>query len=262
MPPRIDIHVHTNISACADRSMTLDAIVRESESLRHVVVGIADHVNHPDHVARNAALRRDIERRRTGVAIYFGAEDNYLPEFGGHSISRQLKARFGYQYVIGSHHNLYLPPGCSDLETLVRTQHSHHLETCRNPAMDVLGHPFRYLKGTLEKCGRPPTAMEEAMPDERVRELGRTARETGTAIEINAESFLVHRAPDDPLLFGYLRLIDILAAEGVDFAIGSDAHRPFELAFAAPAWDLVDRMGISPHRIWRPEGTPASLGLA
>jgi histidinol phosphatase-like PHP family hydrolase len=242
--------------------MTLDAIVRECESLRHYIVGIADHVNHPDHVARNAALRRDVDRLRTNVGVYFGAEDNYLPELGGHSISPQLKARFGYQYVIGTHHNLYLPPQCTELKTIVRTQHEHHLETCRHPAMDVLGHPFRYLKGTLEKCGRPPTAMEEAMPDERVRELGRTARDTGTAIEINAASFLANRAPDDPLLLGYLRLIGILAAEGVEFALGSDAHHPYELALVAPAWDLIKRMGISPHRIWRPEGTPASAGLA
>lgn len=255
MSLKCDIHIHTNISACAVREMTLAAVVKGCERLGHRFVGISDHINHPDHVARNATLRPQIEQVRSDVRIYFGGEDNYLPEFGGHSVSLQLRSKFGYQYVIGSHHNLYVPETCKDLETIVRAQHEHHLETCRHPAMDILGHPFRYLKGTLlERCGRTPEAMEEAMPDERVRELGRVARETGTAVEINTTSFLCAFEPGNPFIAGYRRLVDILAEERVTFALGSDAHRPAGLDDILPAWDLMDRMGISDDRIWRPEG--------
>ena len=56
MAPRYDFHIHTNLSACGDARMTLEAVVRECERLGHRSIGIADHVNHPDHVAKNAAL--------------------------------------------------------------------------------------------------------------------------------------------------------------------------------------------------------------
>jgi histidinol phosphatase-like PHP family hydrolase len=257
MAPRYDFHIHTNLSACGDARMTLEAVVRECERLGHRSIGIADHVNHPDHVAKNAALLGEIRRLGTKVEVYFGTEVNYLPEFGGHPLTGRMKDEFGFQYAIGSHHNLYLPKGAGP-EEIVETQHRHHLLTCENPVMDVLGHPYRYLKGVLEACGRPPGDLLRVMPERLVRELGRTAKETRTAVEINALSFLAAQPTQNPYLDGYLALLEILKEEGVTFALGSDAHDVENLGCIEFAWEIVDRLGLGEHRIWRPHGAPAS----
>ena len=126
--------------------------------------------------------------------------------------------------------------------------------------MDVLGHPYRYLKGLLDAFSLPARDLTRVMPERLVRELGRTAKETGTAIEINGLSFLAGRPESDPLLEGYMRLLGILAEEGASFAFGSDSHKVDGLTTVTPAWRAAERLRLADDRIWRPDCPPASVG--
>lgn len=48
----------------------------------------------------------------------------------------------------------------------------------------------------------------------------------------------------------------VLAAEGPMFAVGSDAHDITRLAAIQSVWDAVERLGLPPERIWRPQVAP------
>ena len=256
MAPKYDFHIHTNISACAGPAMELAALVAECERLGHECIGITDHLNHPDQLGRVASLLEAVRRLETPIEVYFGTESNYVPEVGGHTLTAQMKADCGFQFAIGSHHNLYLPQGAG-LEEIVLTQHRYHLLTCQNLAMDILGHPWRYLKGTLELAGWPATDLRRAMPERLLRELGQASRDTGTAVEINAASFLANPPEGNPYRAGYVEFLQVLREEGATFALGSDAHHVHRLADILPAWELADQLGLA-TRIWRPTSVAAS----
>ena len=88
------------------------------------------------------------------------------------------------------------------------------------------------------------------------RELGQTAKETGTAIEINACANLVNPAYSDRYVEEYIAYLSILAGEGVCFALGSDAHDIGRLEAILTAREVASRLGLEADRIWRPQGTP------
>ncbi|MCL4514832.1 MAG: PHP domain-containing protein [Firmicutes bacterium] len=70
------------------------------------------------------------------------------------------------------------------------------------------------------------------------RELARACAQNGTAMEINTG----HGQTT-------VEFIQVAAAEGVDFAIGSDAHQPSRVGDLEAGLELALRAGLSPDRI-------------
>ncbi|HUV39922.1 MAG TPA: PHP domain-containing protein [Planctomycetota bacterium] len=249
MAPKHDFHIHTNRSACANEAMTLSAIVRECERLGLESIGIADHLGR-DQLERSAGLRKDIEALDSPVDVYLGAEVGYGWKTQTHGLTEGQKQQHGFQYAIGSHHSTYLRE--FDLEKVVRLQHEHHLKTCANPAMDILGHPWRFLYEEFKRCEWPWIDTMTCVPESLTRELAHAAVETGTAIEINATSNLCMKFQPDSYFEEYVAYLAVLAEEGVTFALGSDAHELHELKTSRLTWEVVDRLGIPDDRIWHP----------
>jgi histidinol phosphatase-like PHP family hydrolase len=82
------------------------------------------------------------------------------------------------------------------------------------------------------------------------------ARETGTAIEINAQANLACRNNPSGYLDEYADYLGILAEQGCMFSPGSDAHDKSHLAAIRAVWDMFERLKLGPERIWRPAGKP------
>ena len=89
-----------------------------------------------------------------------------------------------------------------------------------------------------------------------LRELGQVAKETGTAIEINGGANLRNPAYSESYVKEYVVYLSILAEEGVQFAMGSDAHDIGRLGDIESVWDVVEQLGLSADRIWRPACSP------
>ena len=259
MVPMVDFHVHTNLSACAARDMTLDAIVRECQKAGLVKIGITDHLNRPEHAESNAVILKDIRALRTDLEVYFGAEVNYGWKLKRHPLSQERKEELGYQYAIGSHHSTYLRE--YDLAKIIETQHRHHLLTCADPAMDILGHPYRFLKPEFDNAGWPWFDNVDVVPRKILRELAAAAKQTGTAVEINSTSNLCNKFQGDAYRESYIELLRVLADEGVTFALGSDAHELHEFETNRLCRDVVERLGIPEDRVWMPRCSPASAAI-
>ena len=254
MAPKYDFHIHTSLSACANPAMTLDAIVAECERLGLESIGITDHLG-LDQLERNSALRRDIEALDTPMGVYLGAEVGYAWKLKTHALTAEDKAKYGFQYAIGSHHSTYLRE--YDLEKIVATQHEYHLRTCEHPVMDILGHPWRFLYEEFRRQEWPWMDTMKVVPEKMTRELGQAARETNTAVEINTTSNLCMKFNPESY-YEYVAYLAILAEEGVTFSLGSDAHELNEFETIRLAWQVVDRLGIGDDRIWHPTGVAAS----
>jgi histidinol phosphatase-like PHP family hydrolase len=256
MAPKTDFHIHTELSACAARDMTLAAVIEGVEAAGVAAIGIADHLNAREHAERNALVRKEIEQLDTPVEVYLGAEVGFAYKLGRHPLTGEDKARLGYQFAVGSHHSTYLKE--YDLDRIVRRQHEYHLATCADPVIDVLGHPWRFLYESFQRAGWPWIDTMKCVPESMTRELARAAIESGTAIEINTTSNLCMKFQPESYFEEYVDYVAILAEEGVTFSLGSDAHELHEFETIHLAWEVVDRLQIGDERIWRPIGPPAN----
>lgn len=226
-------------------------MVRECERLGVTCLGFTDHVNRTEDVAKHAAICTDLRQLDTSLDIYFGVEVNFLGCDGEFPIDEQVKQEAGFQFVTGGIHSHYMEE--HDLYKLVDIQHRHHLRTCENPLVDVLVHPYWFSLHSFESRGWPYPDTMKIVPESYTRELGYVARETGTAIEINANACLVNEYHSREYAQEYVDYLTILAEEGVTFSLGSDAHDIGQLQEIRVAWDVGERLGLTEERVYRPE---------
>ena len=256
--PRCDFHIHTKYLGCANDTMGVESILKECRRLGATQVGITDHLDSLDKLHLHLPIRRDIESLNPDVDVYFGVELNFVAADAGFVFDAEIKQQLGFQFAIGGIHNTYL--GTYDLKKLVDVQHRHHLKTCRDSLVDVLVHPYWFSKGEFDRQGWPWFDSMQSVPEGYARELGQTAKETGTAIEINATANLENPAYGDRYVEEYTAFLSVIAGEGGCFSLGSDAHDIGRLQTIRTAWRVAAQTNLSADRIWRPHSAPMVRG--
>jgi histidinol phosphatase-like PHP family hydrolase len=255
MLPRIDYHLHTHYLKCANGTMTIPAIVAKARELGQTAIGITDHLNTLDKLPLHEDIRRDLEALGSpGIDIHFGVELNYMGCDGEFAWSEEVRDQLGFQFAIGGIHGTYLAE--YDLKKIVDVQHRHHLATCQNPLVDVLVHPYWFGKGEFDKRGWPWFESMKAVPESYARELGQVAKETGTAIEINGGANIVCPNYSPAYVEEYVAYLAVIAEQGCQFSIASDAHDINKMSHAIAAREVAERIGLTEDRIWRPAAAP------
>ncbi|NIA15414.1 MAG: PHP domain-containing protein, partial [Nitrospiraceae bacterium] len=188
--PRYDFHTHTAYLGCANETMEVAAIVRECERLDVKALGITDHLNHLNQMELHAPILADIRALDTPVAVYFGVELNYTACDGPFAFNEEVKEACGFQFAIGGIHATYVDE--YDPRKIIDIQHRHHLKTCADPLVQVLVHPYWFSEGEFKQRGWPLDEWIGWIPESHARELAQAARDSGTAIEINATANLTN----------------------------------------------------------------------
>ena len=253
-PTRYDFHIHTKYLRCANETMEVPAIIGRCAALGVKTLAITDHLNTLETLDLHRQIRRDIEALDTDLEVYFGVELNFMSCDGPFAFNEDVKREYGFQFAIGGIHATYVDR--YDLDAIVAIQHRHHLKACEDPLLDVLVHPYWLSKGEFDRRGWTLPSNMRAVPESLTRELGQAARETGTAIEINAEANLCAPHLSKDLVSEYIDYLAILADEGVTFSVGSDAHDIRQLDDIREAWNVLERLHIPAERIFRPPGAP------
>lgn len=254
--PRYDFHIHTEYLGCAKPEMKVPVILDECKRLGVTSLAITDHLNRPDQIDLHRNILADIKAAETDLDVYFGVELNFMSCDGPLALDEDLKTRYGFQFTIGGIHETYLDQ--YDLAKIVDIQHRHHLAICANPLVDVLVHPYWLSLYEFQHKGFPTFESIKAVPASYVRELGQAAAETGTAIEINADSNLVHHMGGESFAEGYVDYLAALAEQGPMFSLGSDAHMIKRLSYIRVAWETAGKLGLGANRIWKPSGDPVN----
>jgi len=234
--------------------MEIPAIVQECRRLGATALGITDHLNSLDKLELHVLIKRDIQSLVPEMDVYFGVELNFTAADGGFAFSPEVKDQYGFQFAIGGIHGTYLD--AYDLKKIVDVQHRHHLKTCCDPLVDVLVHPYWFGKGEFDKKGWLWFDSLQAVPESYARELGQTAKETGTAIEINACANLTNPAYSDRYVREYVAFLSAIAEEGASFSLGSDAHDIGRLKDIGTAWQVAGQLGLTADRLWQPRCKP------
>ena len=258
--PQCDFHIHTKYLKCANETMEIPAIIRECERLGIKSLGITDHLNTLDKLALHIPIKNDIESLDTDIDVYFGVELNFSGPYSDFAFSREIKEEYGFQFAIGGIHSTYTES--FDLKKIIEIQHRHHLKTCQDPLVDVLVHPYWYGKHEFDNRGWPWIDSMQEVPERYVRELGQVAKETNTAIEINACANLVSSNHSDRYVKEYVEYLTLIAEEGACFSLGSDAHDIGDLEKIAAARQVAEELKLTADYIWRPSGMPLTGKLS
>lgn len=254
--PKFDFHIHTKYLGCANETMEIPAIISECERIGVTALAITDHLNTLDQLEHHLPIKEDIQKLNTSIDVFFGVELNFTGFGEGFAFSQAVKDDYGFQFAIGGIHGTYLES--YDVKKIIDIQHEYHLKTCRDPLVDVLVHPYWFNGGEFKQKNWPYFDSMNEVPESYIRELGQTAKETNTAIEINTTAIISNSAYSDDFHKAYIDFLRILADEGVLFSMGSDAHDIGKLETIRDAWNLVEKLNLPPEQIWHPSGTPIS----
>jgi histidinol phosphatase-like PHP family hydrolase len=255
-----DYHIHTHHLKCADATMQVADILRRAEALGLTSIAITDHLNRPEQLVLHERIRTELEALRPAIEVYFGVELTFFNTTAEVPYSAEARDALGFEVTLGGVHSTYV--ATDDRATIIALQHAHHLLTCNDPLVDVLVHPWWFASGEFQQKRLRWFEDMADIPEALHRELARTARATGTAIELNAMAIFLNPRYSDRFKEDYRRYVRLLAEEGVRFALASDAHSLSDLGRTSVVEDLLADLGIAEEQLWRPAHPPAVTGRA
>ena len=254
-----DFHIHTDIIGCANETMRIRNIIDNCTETGCSAIAITDHLDTPDQLKAHRQIHEQILSVESEIDIYFGAELDYSDCDVDFFYNEEIRDKYEFQFVIGGIHSTFTET--YDLGKIIDIQHRHHIRTCMNPLVDVLVHPYWFSIPAFTRKGFPPFCSMKDVPASYARQLGQTAKETATAIEINSHSMLDPSYISEDFVKEYIDYLAIIADTGATFSVGSDAHDINHLAGIADAWAVAEKLGLSADCIYRPKCKPLKCGV-
>ena len=216
-------HIHTNLSRCGKRDMTLEAAVKAAEAAGLKEIAITDHI-HPfetPKLKRNArVLLPQRAALKTNVKVFLGAE------LSAHGVEKYtLKyADFPLEYKLYAHNHYHMRGWEQPRDRSPFGYKEHCKRTLYNAIAsgkpDCFAHPFidRYIVREFEdEYGFTPGCITELWTDNELGDIMTQAKEKQIAWELNTTAFRTYTA------FMH-RYFHIGKEIGVCFNVGSDAH--------------------------------------
>jgi putative hydrolase len=236
-----DFHTHTKYSAAEGGSIRDNALAAREAGLE--TLGIADHgpanwghFRLTDNAVFERILResREVEREISGIKILAGVEANIVSYEGDLDVSLEMQRKL--DQVLAGFHLTVIPKRLreglkfavyrvlSDLSPQLRRKARNEntkalIEAVYKNEIDIITHP-----GLQISIDTP--------------ELARACAKRETALEINSK----HGAET-------VGFINAAAAEGVKFAIGSDAHCPQSVGRLQPGISAAQMAGLKSDQI-------------
>jgi histidinol phosphatase-like PHP family hydrolase len=235
----INCHCHSNISYCADESMTLELIaefVRNADFIEQTAV--TDHsfaIYFPSDVAWSWSYMQDstifdkFENAGTKKLLHHISDmKKYSELIPGVEVELMHDGRFTLDesllpeidIVIGSVHWLNAP---SDPGDILKYWEKHTLQILEKN-VDILGHPYRWIVNTLG-----------SVPEKSIMRIAKAALDTNTALELNS-----HYEIDTDIA-----MLRIAAEFNIPIAFSIDAHWPSELKNFDYHYQVIKNAGLS-----------------
>lgn len=237
-----DYHVHTLLSVCARKQMTVHSIIRRAEQKGYRELGISDHLggyNGPAHLRKNRAR---IDRVKTPIRVFLGCEMCIHPSgelpFAAEELTFLDYVMVGIEHVLGDHAKPQENPGrwlagwVRRLERVIESKER----------VDVIVHPFDSLMGYHR--GKP---LLSSLPWRRWEELLAGLAQRGTAIELRDTVENFETCYDE-----VRRAYRIAKDCGLKFGIASDAHGLDRLGFQINWVPLAEELGLTAWDLWSP----------
>jgi histidinol phosphatase-like PHP family hydrolase len=229
-----DLHIHTNLSSCANKEATLEGYLNHVQKIGLKKIGISNHfwdrniegatpwyqVQDFDHVAQ---IRPDLEKySNSDVKIYFGCEAEYDYQHHGIGLTEETAEQFDYILVPNSHTHMMMPKSFYE-------PHQKHVDFLLNAYEEIIdsnvsryitaiAHPFVALD-----CPYNPSILIDMITDDKFKELFDKTAKKGIAFEINVAS-MSKQTHSEIEQNSQIRMFRLAKECGCKFIFGSDAH--------------------------------------
>ena len=232
-----DIHIHTNLSSCADRNATWERYVEFAKKDGLSSIGFANHLwdkdvpgasqwYSPQSVEHVMQLKKELpsDMSRDGIRLLLGCETEFTHE-GKLCITEEHIELFDYILVPHSHtHMRIVMPDRAYAE-----DNKLHAKFLMESFMRVVEHPLSSHFTAIAHPFVPGTrydvynAVQFYIPESYLKEAFCAAREKEIAIEINGSCILC-KDENDFSSCESLRIFSIAKECGCKFTYGSDSH--------------------------------------
>jgi putative hydrolase len=219
-----DLHLHSDWS---DGGSPIEVMAETARSLGHEYMALTDHSPRltvangltAERLREQLKIVRDLNEKMAPFRILTGIEVDILDEG---ALDQDPKLLAELDVVVASCHSKLRMDAPEMTKRLV--------VALANPHMDILGHcTGRLVVGK----GRPESTFDEEV-------VVAAAQKFGKAIEINSRPERL----DPPR-----RILRMLAADGIDVSIDSDAHAPGQLHWQPFGCDRAVEEGIAADQV-------------
>ncbi len=247
----VDLHLHTALIGCANQTMTVPALLQRCEQEGITTIAITDHLNRPDQLPTHLLIKQQLAEYQGPVQITWGVEANVLdPQTGAISVSEEQVEQAGFDLVIaGPHATYHTEP---NVRSIIDLQHRLMMAVVTNPLVDVLVHPWWFSRTEFDNGVLAWMTTLQQWPESQIRELGQAARETGTAIEMNADAIIINSYYGPAFQEDYKRVFAILLEEGATFTTASDAHDISKVGISRLAAQYLAEIGATDDNLLVP----------
>lgn len=228
-----DLHIHTSLSLCADKSATYENHVKNAKKIGLKKIGFSNHFwddavkpvingwyekQNREHVF---ALKNEI-KMEDGLDILFGCETEYDPYNHGVGISEECAEMFDFIIVPNSHTHITMPKSLYE-------PYEKHKEFMMNAYMDIINSPVsRYITSMAHPfeavcCPYDNEILINMISDDEFRRMYDKTAEKGIAVEINVAS-MYSKTKEQIANAAVIRHFAIAKECGCLFTFGSDTH--------------------------------------
>ena len=227
-----DLHAHTLLSGCADKTATIPNYVKSAKRLGLETVGIADHMWDTRHIpgapewhGTLEGCRKSLETLRQtdleGVRFLFGGEVEYCKGVGA-AISPEEAQKLDFVLAPNSHMNITIGDGyVNSFQFYADYMLQAAMDICNAPAAEwitAIPHPFSPVC-----CPYQSDFIVNKITDEQFLEVFSAMREKNIAAELNSGEFF--NKPDTEIKNGFMfRILTLAKKAGCKFTFGSDSH--------------------------------------
>lgn len=246
-----DFHIHTHLSACGQKSATLEHYLATAKKLGLKKLGFSDHFGaknipgargfygmHPfEHNAQLEPQLRKLDSPE--LRLYFGCETEYHTPLREVGLTEEEAEKFDFILVPNSHTHMIMPKDLID-------QPQKHADFMVQAYQDILNSKIsRYITAMahpFDVCCYPHAKYElfRLISDDQYKHLFDQTAEKNIAFEINV-AFAKGMTPEEIAATPHLHMFRLAKECGCKFLFGSDSHDNLEHNYYGNA-DIIANM--------------------
>ncbi|MFA5865886.1 MAG: PHP domain-containing protein [Phycisphaerae bacterium] len=236
MCPKINLHIHTLQSRCAQREMTVNNIIMKAQAAGLEVIGLSDHLHEKNRDFNEMILttRRCLTQIETSITVLVGCEAQMVsPEKV--TIDQSVAVQLDYVSISADHYHV---PEVENPRKKTPPAYADHYLKMLEGALDtgfcsMISHPFVFSKVEEMDVRQALAAYDKKA----LTSILKKAADRNVAFEFNPK----HAATFPGF---YTELVSTFHDLGVKFTIGTDAHSLSDIGYVISD-DLIKALGIN-----------------
>lgn len=248
-----DLHLHTNLSACAPKTTTISTYLDYCDSEGIKKIGISNHLYIREGINHTLKIKDEIRslQNSTSVQLLTGCEMELFPEQEP-MLNKENASQFDYVLVAPSHiFNSIHEYKNFDLSTSDKIRRLL-IDNFKRACLLDLGVPTAICHPLYPICAPNQQEILDGMTDAMLAECYTLAAQHDKSIEIHACLYRdTVNLDQEGLSPSYIHMLSVAKECGCKFHFGSDAH---EIQGFVNKHDLLqraaERAGISEDDLW------------